>query len=253
MLPTRALQGISASRRERERNKGCSRMGVLDQVTQMKSQGNSDEDIISKLQQQGVSPREINDALGQSQIKSAVSDSNTPEGMEPSVLQQSGDLQIQEMSGQDLYAPQPLQAEMQPQYAPQQEYYQEGGYEGGYAPEGLDTETMIEVAEQVFSEKIKKLQKQVGDNNEFKTLAQTKLDNLTERVKKMESIIDKLQIAILDKVGSYGKNLEGIKKEMSMMQDSFGKMVKHATTKPSQPIHSPTTHSESKHKSEKKK
>jgi len=229
-------------------------MGILDQVTQMKSRGSSDEEIINQLQQQGVSPREINDALGQSQIKSAVSDSDTPEGMEPSVLQQGGDPQIQEMSGQDLYAPQPSQAETMPQqYAPQQEYYQEGsGYEEGYAPEGLDTETMIEVAEQVFSEKIKKLQKQVGEIGEFKTLAQTKLDNLTERVKKIESIIDKLQISILDKVGSYGKNLEGIKKEMSMMQDSFGKMVKHATTRPS-PTHSPTTHSESKHKSEKKK
>ncbi|MBU2052850.1 MAG: tektin family protein [Nanoarchaeota archaeon] len=220
----------------------------------MKSQGTSDEDIINRLQQQGVSPKEINDALGQSQIKSAVSDSDTPEGMEPSVLQQGGGTpQIQEMYGQDLYTPPPLQAEpLPPQYAPQQEYYQEGGYEGGYAPEGLDTETMIEVAEQVFSEKIKKLQKQVGDINEFKTLAQTKLENLTERVKKIESIIDKLQISILDKVGSYGKNLEGIKKEMSMMQDSFGKMVKHATTRPA-PVHSPTIHSESKGKSGKKK
>ena len=34
-----------------------------------------------------------------------------------------------------------------------------------------------------------------------------------------------MQIAILEKVGSYGQNLDSIKKEMSMMQDSFTKMV----------------------------
>ncbi|MBR9701433.1 hypothetical protein GOV13_00760 [Candidatus Pacearchaeota archaeon] len=231
-------------------------MGTLEQVTQLKAQGSSDEDIINKLQQQGVSPKEINDALGQSQIKSAVSDSATPEGMEPSVMQQgSGAPQIQEMSGQDLYTPQPMQAAppQQGYAAPQQEYYQEGGgYGAEYAPEGIDTGTMIEIAEQVFSEKIKKLHKQVGEINEFKTLAQTKLDNLSERVKKIETTMDKLQIAILDKVGSYGKNLEGIKKEMSMMQDSFGKMVKHSTRHVAHPVKHITTSTPEKTISKKK-
>ena len=37
--------------------------------------------------------------------------------------------------------------------------------------------------------------------------------------------MDKLQLAILNKIGSYGKTLESIKKEMSMMQDSFGKAL----------------------------
>ena len=44
-------------------------MGVLEQITQMKNQGIPDQEIVSNLQEQGVSPREINDALSQSQIK----------------------------------------------------------------------------------------------------------------------------------------------------------------------------------------
>jgi len=32
-------------------------------------------------------------------------------------------------------------------------------------------------------------------------------------------------MAILQKVGSYGNTLQSIRKEMSMMQDSFGKMA----------------------------
>jgi hypothetical protein len=58
-------------------------------------------------------------------------------------------------------------------------------------------------------------------------MLQTKMENLSERVKKIENIIDKLQIAILEKIGSYGGNLESIKKEMSMMQDSFSKVISH--------------------------
>ena len=88
-----------------------------------------------------------------------------------------------------------------------------------------NTDTIIEIAEQVFSEKVRKIQKQLEEMNEFKTLAQTKIEHATERLKRIEATIDKLQIAILEKIGSYGKSLESIKKEMSMMQDSFGKMV----------------------------
>ncbi len=59
----------------------------------------------------------------------------------------------------------------------------------------------------------------------YKNNSQINIKQVKERKEKIENIIDKLQIAILEKVGSYGKNLEGIKKEMSMMQDSFSKMV----------------------------
>ena len=90
---------------------------------------------------------------------------------------------------------------------------------------GYDTDTIIEITEQVFSEKIKKEQKQIESLNEFATLVETRISNYNERIKRIESIIDKLQIAILEKIGSYGKNIESIKNEMGMMQESFEKMV----------------------------
>jgi len=219
-------------------------MGVLEQITQMKNQGIPNQEIVNQLQQQGVSPKEINDALNQAQIKSAVSDTGTTQEIQSSAMSQSPPLHEQSPPApqtQEIYAPQPQQESYSSQeYYPQQEYYQGGGYDD-YAPEGTNADTMIEIAEQVFSEKIKKIQKQVAEINEFKTLAQTKIDHTAERLKKIETTIDKLQIAVLDKVGSYGKNLEIIKKEMSMMQDSFGKMVKHTTTKHT-PIRHTTAH-----------
>lgn len=149
-----------------------------------------------------------------------------------------------EISDQEEYVPQPQgefypsqsqqqgqQEQYQPeQYASQEEYYPQQEY--GYSAPGIgDTDTIIEITEQVFSEKIKTIQKQVEDLNDFKVLAQTKIDNISDRLKRIELNIDRLQAEILEKVGSYGRGLEGIKKEMGMMQESFGKIVKTVTDK----------------------
>lgn len=151
----------------------------------------------------------------------------------------------QEVSDEKEYVPQPLGENYsgqdqqqypqeyyppQEQYMPQQEYYPP--QEEGYSTPGIsDTDTIIEITGQVFSEKIKTIQKQVEDLNEFKVLAQTKIDNISDRLKRIELNIDRLQAEILEKVGSYGRGLEGIKKEMNMMQGSFGKIVNTVVNK----------------------
>ena len=231
-------------------------MGILEQITQMKNQRIPDEEIVSKLQEQGVSPREINDALNQSQIKNAVYEEETMPGQPPTPEEQNkGDYlpQNQEMpelprTNQETYSPQTQE------YSPEQGNYSQDNY--GYPQEtGVDSNTMIEISEQVFSEKIKKIQKQVEILNEFKTLGMTKIDNTSDRLKRIETTIDKLQIAILEKIGSYGENIEGIKKEMSMMQDSFGKVVNQAVRGHQSHVkHTTPTHkSTSRKKSSKKK
>jgi hypothetical protein len=214
-------------------------MGALEQVTKLKNQGKTDSEIIRELSQNGISPKEITDALRQSQIKSAVS--GVPEAtddMQPSIMPE----EETQFSNQETPAPQqdysPQLYEEQQTYQPapenyvqQQNYYQpyqqqEAGYQG-YAPSSSDTDTIIEIADQVFSDRAKKIQKQADSAAESIILLQTKMESVSDRLKKVEAIIDRLQLAILEKVGSYGNNLESIKKEMSMMQDSFSKMVSH--------------------------
>ncbi len=201
-------------------------MSVLEQITQMKSQGIPEDGIVKQLKEQGISPKAINDAFNQAQIKKAISNENTDERAEnfnnlkeppQQISQENYTPKTQEVPEQEMYSPQPQQEE---QY---QGYPQEDNYE--YSQTGVDTNTIIEIAEQVFFEKTQKIQKKIDEIYEFKTLSKSRIENLSERVKKIEAIIDKLQIAILGKVGSYGDNLEGIKKEISMMQDSFGKLV----------------------------
>lgn len=265
-------------------------MGVLEQVNDLKNKGLAEEDIVNTLGEQGISPGDINDAINQSRIKSAVSPpERETEEMEPSIMrpgraeplptegsapsdeelsppptltripaaaQKRFGPMTKEMGRQEPppkpqhqeeYAPEPQYQEEE--YAPQpqyQEYYPEQGYgyDSGYEypTAGVsDTDTMIEIAEQVFSEKIKTIQKQVEELNEFKTLMQTKVDNISDRLKRIEISIDRLQAAILEKVGYYGRGLEGVKKEMKMMQDSFGKVVGKLAHKPHHITHKKTT------------
>ncbi|HLD38409.1 MAG TPA: hypothetical protein VJA20_03135, partial [Candidatus Nanoarchaeia archaeon] len=66
---------------------------------------------------------------------------------------------------------------------------------------------------------------QISNFREFSAISETKFSNFENRLKKIESIIENLQIKILEKIGSYGQGLESIKKEMTMMQDSFSKTL----------------------------
>jgi len=64
-------------------------MGVFDQVTSMQQDGINDSEIIRSLQEQGISPKEIQDALSQSQIKQAISEeSQIPEISPPTPNQE---------------------------------------------------------------------------------------------------------------------------------------------------------------------
>jgi hypothetical protein len=218
-------------------------MGVLEQVIKLKSQGISDLQIINSLSQQGIPPSDIDSALKQAQIKNAVSDFKEDEELQPSIMQ---DEQIStpekpkeynppEYSPQQV--PYPPQADVPYQQVPQQtEYYpqqysQQPQEYQSYSPQqsSTNTDTIIEIADQIFSEKIRKVQKQLENTTENTILLQTKVENISDRLKKIENMIDKLQIAILERVGSYGQNLESIKKEMGMMQDSFSKMISPET------------------------
>ncbi len=197
-------------------------MGVLDQVLQMKNQGIPDEQIISDLQRMGISPKEINNALGQAQIKSAVS--NEVE-QAPSAVEE--EYYPQEAPSPNQFPPAQQYQEYYPQENPNQ-VYQDGGAEySNYSA----SDTMIEISEQVFNEKSKKMQKQLDEISQFKALAQVKIENIDERLKRIEKSLDQLQIAILQKVGAYTSGIDSIKKELSMMEDSFSKMVGHVADK----------------------
>ena len=225
-------------------------MGILEQVINMKKQGLNENEIIRNLQEQGITPREISDALIQSQIKKAVISENE-ESMQPSIMRNYAPEKVSEILNpqyysdegeEDDYSPQFPQTQnysrFQSPYSQQEESYNEEYYpqetysEEGYSESSIDN--MIEIAEQVFSDKMKKVQNQIKELLEFKAIHDSKVQNLSDRLKRIEKMFDRMQISIINKIGNYGKNLETLKKEVEMVEDSFSKVLdKKLPKKPS--------------------
>jgi hypothetical protein len=200
-------------------------MGTLEEVKRMQSEGKSEADIVDELRARGASPDEISSAVIQARIKSAVGGDSVIESeqmsMQPSVM---GPEPIQESSAPapvSEYSPQQYPAQDYPSYPQEQQMApQEGYYQGSVSPD-----TISEIAEQVIQEKIKEISNKVQQHSSFKSLAEAKLESLDERLKRIEKIIDKLQMSIIQKIGEYGTSIEDLKKEVVETQKTFKSVV----------------------------
>ncbi len=116
---------------------------------------------------------------------------------------------------------------------PQETYPQQQGYDYNYQQQypqgGVSADTISEIAEQVVSEKLMNIREKIEKATDLKTMAETKLFNLDERLQKIEKIIDRLQLSILQKIGEYTGNISDLKKEVIETQKSFRATRHHAT------------------------
>ncbi|MDH3353544.1 MAG: hypothetical protein OEL87_03785 [Nanoarchaeota archaeon] len=235
-------------------------MTTLDRIIEMQQKGGSDTEIMAQLQNEGISPSEINDSLNQARIKNAVSPPEgtptqptpvvaNPQGMQASIMatpteqaplpQEMSPSQpmAHEMDGQQPMAPPmtPTQPEIyQPQEQmgeqPQDDYYQQTpqaySQQDYYAPQGgMDTETISEIAEQVATEKINDYKRKTGDIVSFKETIQNKVDDIDDRLKRIEANIDKLQQAIIGKVGELGESNAMIHKDLDNLHGTVSKLM----------------------------
>ena len=209
-------------------------MGTLEEIRKMQREGKSEDEMIDFLQGQGISIDEIQESLAQAKIKQAVSDQrgfseseegqeqtmtrldNPGQGMEPSLLEASTD-----NSQPPALPPEQSQAEQQPQsYMPEQN---SNAYES-YSSQ-MSADTISEIADQVVAERISSLRSKIESALDTRALMDSKLESLDERLKRVEKIIDRLQLSVLQKVGDYITNVEDIKKELSETQKSFKSMI----------------------------
>jgi len=218
-------------------------MATLERVIQMKGQGISDAQIVSSLRQEGISPKEISESLSQSNIKMALTAEEPPiqmgneEGQMDSSMQQSIMTQerpVDEEGYKDYSetstapAPVPTQAispEQNPQAYP--EYYPEyqAQYQEYQPPQSIDIETVNDIAEQLIEEKTEKLEKEIAAFTKFREEVQFDVQKMNERLMKVETKFDELQMAIIKKIGDYGKDISNISKEMHLTQESFSKVL----------------------------
>jgi uncharacterized protein with HEPN domain len=199
-------------------------MALLERITRMKQEGINDSKIISTLQEEGISPKDINDALSQFKIKTAVSSINETEqsDMEPSLMGNK---------------PEPAPIQQNPTYAetdPSQqpsEYNAQENYQdpyNQYAPQdyySMDTATIREISKQEIDNSNKELSKKISTLEETKTNLVLEVKSMDLRIKKIESAIQEIQTAIIRKFGEYGEAVVSISKEVQATQEAFSKMV----------------------------
>lgn len=196
-------------------------MGTIEEIKEAVS-GQETEDI--KKEQNTTSMRK---AQKTDKIMGNTTDSDEDqfEGMQPSMLNPSVE-ELPEQPGQDYYPQSGEQyvaqepAQYQEQYQAPQDYAQYQPYQ-----QGLSSDTITEISEQIVDEKIQSIKSQMEKVIDFKNTVESKIEYIDERLKRIERIIDRLQLSVLQKVGDYITNVEDIKRELQETQKSFGSLL----------------------------
>lgn len=162
-------------------------------------------------------------------------------GMQPSMLGQEGSAQQGVYDQQMAPSPMPVGGTEESYPVPGSEGVipQGGGAEpsaGGYDQygaypqyqsyqEAMSSDVISEIAEQVVSEKLSNLHDQLEKSVDLKTVFETKLSSLDERLKRIEHIIDRVQLSLLQKMGDYAADVGDVKKELEETQKSFKSLL----------------------------
>ncbi len=219
-------------------------MTLINTIKNLKERGMSNNQIIQLLKERNYKPQEINNALQQASIKSAIStpqqtdnqsqEMQTAPAPEPQPPQQPPTSQTQNQYTQpaesqaeqmQMNSPSPTQNQQQPEteeYIPQTPA-QDYSYYDQYSPQSSGT--VNDIAEEIIEEKIQEIRKNLEKLGRFQTSTKRKISNLDNRLKKIEKTIEDLQQKIIGKIGNYGEAIENIKEDMNMMQDSFSKAL----------------------------
>jgi len=231
-------------------------MDTLEKVINMQKEGISDVEISTKLQNEGIPPQKINDSLNQARVKNAVSppeqmNAEAPpiqpstqappiQGMQQSIMPNSGQkneaqiplppLPVPEAPtgpppapGPEVYPPQGQDQQQDSYYPETPQAYPEQDY---YAPQGgMDTETISEIAEQVATEKLNEFKTKTGDLVSFKNTIQERVEDIDDRLKRIENSIDKLQQAIIGKIGEFGESNAMIHKDLDNLHGTVSKLM----------------------------
>ncbi len=208
-------------------------MGTLEEIKRMQHEGKSENEIMSFLQGQGIPMDEIQESLAQAKIKQAVSDADVSDEQKITHSALSGQsMEPSLLTSQDSQTQEPFQQPEQEQIPEQvQQYQQVQGYQEqvqqypSYDSYSINADTISEIADQIVAERISSLRNKIESALDVKALLDSKIDSLDARLQRIEKILDRLQLSILQKVGDYVTNVEDIKKELIETQKSFKSLL----------------------------
>jgi hypothetical protein len=212
-------------------------MSLINTIKSMQEQGMSNSQIIQNLKEQNYKPQQINNALQQASIKSAISPPQSPQNQQeqtqnppaPTPSQNSNTQQYTqpvETQNPTQQIPTPAPETTQTNQTTQEEYIpQTPAQDYSYYEYSPQSGNVNDIAEEVVDEKIQEILKSLDKLNRFQTSTKKRITNLNNRLEKIEKTIEDLQQKIIGKIGNYGEAIENIKEDMDMMQDSFSKAL----------------------------
>jgi hypothetical protein len=176
----------------------------IDQVSTMRQQGYSNNQIIQTLQRDGYNSSQIFDAISQSEMGAGGPVSENPQtqqlGQQLPPMQQQMPMQQQQMSMQ-----QPMQMQ-------------------GIPMAGLQS-TPEELVEAIIEEKWNALVKDINKVIEWKQKADSRLAAMEQQLNDVQQQFDKLHQAIIGKVGDYDKHILEVGTQLQAMEKVFGKVL----------------------------
>ncbi|MEK6943792.1 MAG: hypothetical protein AABX00_07050 [Nanoarchaeota archaeon] len=177
----------------------------VEQVTMMKHQGYTNNQIIQTLQSQGYSTTQISDAIGQSGLSGA---------QQPQM--EAG------MSDYGHFDDAPSEAFEQPQPAPMQRREVPMQTE---EPATIDEERIQEIAESIIDEKWDELAVDIRKVVEWKERSEERITKIEQQLLDMKISIDSLTKSIMGKISSYDQNIIDVGTEIKAMEKVFQKVL----------------------------
>lgn len=95
----------------------------------------------------------------------------------------------------------------------------------------MSSDVITEISEQVVTERLSALQDKIEKIIDMRTVVEANMNNLNDRLKRMEQIVDQMQVSILKKVGDYMSDISDVKKELEETQKSFVAIQKSKKSK----------------------
>lgn len=206
-------------------------------VLKMQEEGKSDAEIIAALTEEGLKPTQISEALNQARIKQAVEAKakekkarakEAEEGLAPSILTARREELVEAEE-----VPRPSkEAEKVAKVAkgmPPEEVYPYEYAEGEAAP-AIDTEAIEEIAEEIVNEKWEEAKAKISSVIEWKEYTESRLKSMDEKMQRIESVLDRLQAALLGEVKKYGQGVKDLGTEMQSLEGAFSKILSPLVT-----------------------
>ncbi len=184
----------------------------LEQVTRMKQQGMSDNQIVQTLQRDGYKSYQVFDAMNQADLVPG-----TPRQPEQEPTQDPTQDYTEFDDDEQGFETQPQEFEDFEQSTELQPKMQEFGTS--------EMDRIEEVAEAIIDEKWSDLMKNINKIVEWKERVESKMSEMEEEINEIRSSLNELNRSLVQKMSDYDKNMSNVGIEVKAMEKVFQKML----------------------------